>query len=79
MPNLIGRKGEEALAKIGFEMQMISMGHQSCGALELGTILHGSETLYPKTWMDKIGLIVWTLRLLKVVITKLDHLYNQHR
>lgn len=47
MPNLIGRKGEEALAKIGFEMQMISMGHQSCGALELGTILHGSETLYP--------------------------------
>ncbi|KAL4653551.1 hypothetical protein ACB092_01G312000 [Castanea dentata] len=35
MPNLIGRKGEEALAKIGFEMQMVSMGHQACGALEL--------------------------------------------
>nr|POE80696.1 alpha-dioxygenase 1 [Quercus suber] len=35
MPNLIGRKGEEALAKIGFEMLMVSMGHQASGALEL--------------------------------------------
>ncbi|KAK4603777.1 hypothetical protein RGQ29_012330 [Quercus rubra] len=35
MPNLIGRKGEEPLAKIGFEMQMVSMGHQASGALEL--------------------------------------------
>ena len=35
MPNLIGRKGEEALAKFGFERQMVSMGHQASGALEL--------------------------------------------
>ncbi|KAK3016543.1 hypothetical protein RJ639_006590 [Escallonia herrerae] len=35
MRNLIGRKGEAALSKIGFTRQMVSMGHQACGALEL--------------------------------------------
>ncbi|VFQ58515.1 unnamed protein product [Cuscuta campestris] len=33
--DLIGRKGEESLSTIGFTRQMVSMGHQSCGALEL--------------------------------------------
>lgn len=35
MPDLIGLKGENTLDEIGFEKQMVSMGHQACGALEL--------------------------------------------
>ncbi|KAJ0111721.1 hypothetical protein Patl1_02684 [Pistacia atlantica] len=35
MANLIGLKGETALSEIGFEKQMVSMGHQASGALEL--------------------------------------------
>jgi alpha-dioxygenase len=35
LPNLIGRKGEKALVEFGFEKQMVSMGHQASGALEL--------------------------------------------
>ncbi|XP_075651999.1 alpha-dioxygenase PIOX-like [Castanea sativa] len=35
MPNLIGHKGEQALADIGFSKQIVSMGHQASGALEL--------------------------------------------
>ncbi|RZB45947.1 alpha-dioxygenase 1-like [Glycine soja] len=35
MKNLIGVQGEEALTKIGVERQLVSMGHQACGALEL--------------------------------------------
>ncbi|XP_058186744.1 alpha-dioxygenase PIOX [Rhododendron vialii] len=35
LSNLIGRKGEKALEEIGFTRQMVSMGHQACGALEL--------------------------------------------
>lgn len=35
MPDLIGHKGEKALQEIGFTKQMVSMGHQACGALEL--------------------------------------------
>ncbi|KAK2994102.1 hypothetical protein RJ640_024366 [Escallonia rubra] len=35
MSDLIGRKGEAALSNIGFTRQMVSMGHQACGALEL--------------------------------------------
>ncbi|KAL7254782.1 hypothetical protein ACSBR1_009013 [Camellia fascicularis] len=35
IPNLVGHKGEKALTEIGFTRQMVSMGHQSCGALEL--------------------------------------------
>ncbi|XP_076954361.1 alpha-dioxygenase PIOX-like [Bidens hawaiensis] len=35
MINLVGRKGEKELAKIGLRTQMVSMGHQACGALEL--------------------------------------------
>ncbi|KAG6715971.1 hypothetical protein I3842_04G023800 [Carya illinoinensis] len=35
MANLVGRKGEKTLANIGFAKQMVSMGHQACGALEL--------------------------------------------
>jgi len=35
MPNLIGHKGELALADIGFSKQIVSMGHQASGALEL--------------------------------------------
>ncbi|XP_042521058.1 alpha-dioxygenase 1-like isoform X2 [Macadamia integrifolia] len=33
--NLIGINGEKTLSEIGFERQMVSMGHQACGALEL--------------------------------------------
>ncbi|KAG5624359.1 hypothetical protein H5410_009577 [Solanum commersonii] len=35
MGDLIGGKGEENLSRIGFTKQMVSMGHQACGALEL--------------------------------------------
>ncbi|XP_057983279.1 alpha-dioxygenase PIOX-like [Malania oleifera] len=35
MPNLIGHKGERTLSEIGFTKQIVSMGHQACGALEL--------------------------------------------
>ncbi|GMY13420.1 alpha-dioxygenase PIOX-like [Fagus crenata] len=45
MPNLIGIKGEKALAEIGFAKQIVSMGHQACGALELWN--------YP-TWLRDI-------------------------
>ncbi|XP_078438313.1 peroxidase superfamily protein [Wolffia australiana] len=35
MEELIGIKGEKALIELGFERQLISMGHQACGSLEL--------------------------------------------
>lgn len=35
MVEMIGKQGEKNLSKIGFTKQMVSMGHQSCGALEL--------------------------------------------
>nr|KAJ0220822.1 hypothetical protein LSAT_V11C200083450 [Lactuca sativa] len=35
MINLIGKSGEKELLDIGFTTQMVSMGHQACGALEL--------------------------------------------
>ncbi|XP_028778628.1 alpha-dioxygenase 1-like [Neltuma alba] len=35
MPNLIGLPGEKALGEIGAQRQLVSMGHQACGALEL--------------------------------------------
>lgn len=35
MQNLIGLQGEKTLSEIGFTKQMVSMGHQACGSLEL--------------------------------------------
>ncbi|KAK7266171.1 hypothetical protein RIF29_18813 [Crotalaria pallida] len=35
MKNLIGLPGEKTLTEIGVARQMVSMGHQACGALEL--------------------------------------------
>ncbi|XVF58125.1 hypothetical protein PTKIN_Ptkin07bG0037700 [Pterospermum kingtungense] len=35
MPNLTGHIGEKTLSQIGFTRQIVSMGHQACGALEL--------------------------------------------
>ncbi|OMO64572.1 hypothetical protein COLO4_32008 [Corchorus olitorius] len=35
MQDLIGHKGEKTLSGIGFIGQIVSMGHQACGALEL--------------------------------------------
>ncbi|XP_076909735.1 alpha-dioxygenase PIOX-like [Bidens hawaiensis] len=35
MIDLIGKNGENKLSEIGFTAQMVSMGHQACGALEL--------------------------------------------
>ena len=35
MEELVGIKGEKTLSEIGFERQLVSMGHQACGALEL--------------------------------------------
>ncbi|XP_071735035.1 alpha-dioxygenase PIOX-like [Rutidosis leptorrhynchoides] len=45
MINLIGSGGEELLSEIGFTTQMVSMGHQASGALELWN--------YP-TWLRDI-------------------------
>ncbi|KAE8021581.1 hypothetical protein FH972_007458 [Carpinus fangiana] len=35
MANLMGIEGEKALLAIGFTKQLVSMGHQACGAFEL--------------------------------------------
>ena len=35
MSNLIGHEGEKTLSEIGFNSQMVSMGHQASGALQL--------------------------------------------
>ncbi|KAL1538598.1 alpha-dioxygenase 1-like [Salvia divinorum] len=35
MVELIGKKGTENLSRIGLRKQIVSMGHQACGALEL--------------------------------------------
>lgn len=35
MENLIGLQGEKTLVEIGVARQLVSMGHQACGALEL--------------------------------------------
>ncbi|RDX61776.1 Alpha-dioxygenase 1, partial [Mucuna pruriens] len=35
MKNLIGLQGEKTLTEIGVARQLVSMGHQACGALEL--------------------------------------------
>ncbi|XP_051141129.1 alpha-dioxygenase PIOX [Andrographis paniculata] len=35
MEEMIGREGTDKLTKIGLTKQIVSMGHQSCGALEL--------------------------------------------
>lgn len=35
MEELIGSRGEYSLSNIGFQRTLVSMGHQSCGALEL--------------------------------------------
>lgn len=35
MEELVGLKGEKVLTELGFERQLVSMGHQACGALEL--------------------------------------------
>jgi alpha-dioxygenase len=35
MNDLIGLQGEKTLIEIGVQKQLVSMGHQACGALEL--------------------------------------------
>ncbi|CAA6669880.1 unnamed protein product [Spirodela intermedia] len=35
LEELIGIKGEKTLSQVGFERQLVSMGHQACGGLEL--------------------------------------------
>lgn len=35
MEELIGKQGEKRLSKIGMEQMLVSMGHQSCGAVAL--------------------------------------------
>ncbi|KAI5382566.1 alpha-dioxygenase 2 [Lathyrus oleraceus] len=35
MEDLIGKQGEKRLSKIGMEQMLVSMGHQSCGAVAL--------------------------------------------
>ncbi|CAA3021968.1 alpha-dioxygenase 1 [Olea europaea subsp. europaea] len=48
MRELIGNKGEEALQNIGFTRQMVSMGHQACGALELWNYPNWFRDLIPQ-------------------------------
>ena len=35
MREMIGKEGEIRLSRIGMEQMLVSMGHQSCGALSL--------------------------------------------
>jgi hypothetical protein len=35
MEELIGKQGDKRLSKIGMEQMLVSMGHQSCGAVAL--------------------------------------------
>lgn len=35
MRELLGKQGERRLSNIGMEQMLVSMGHQSCGAVEL--------------------------------------------
>lgn len=35
MRELVGKEGERRLSKIGMEQMLVSMGHQSCGAVTL--------------------------------------------
>lgn len=35
MKDMIGKEGERRLSKIGMEKMLVSMGHQSCGAVTL--------------------------------------------
>ncbi|CAI9763216.1 unnamed protein product [Fraxinus pennsylvanica] len=48
MRELIGDKGEEALQNIGFTRQMVSMGHQACGALQLWNYPNWFRDLIPQ-------------------------------
>lgn len=45
MWELLGKEGERRLSKIGMEQMLVSMGHQSCGAVDLWN--------YP-TWMRNL-------------------------
>ncbi|CAA3021965.1 alpha-dioxygenase 1 [Olea europaea subsp. europaea] len=48
MRELIGHKGEQNLQNIGFTKQMVSMGHQACGALELWNYPNWFRDLIPQ-------------------------------
>nr|GMD54091.1 alpha-dioxygenase 1 [Ipomoea batatas]GMD56971.1 alpha-dioxygenase 1 [Ipomoea batatas] len=48
MVDLIGQKGEQKLSEIGFARQMVSMGHQACGALELWNYPSWMRNLVPQ-------------------------------
>lgn len=47
MKELIGLEGEKNISKIGFEAQMVSMGHQASGALELWNYPQWMRDLIP--------------------------------
>ncbi|XP_068656572.1 alpha-dioxygenase PIOX-like isoform X2 [Aristolochia californica] len=61
MEELIGLQGEKRSEEIGFEAQMVSMGHQACGALELQNFPLWMTNLIPqdadgKTRPDRVNL-----------------------
>ncbi|KAH7846780.1 hypothetical protein Vadar_018062 [Vaccinium darrowii] len=45
---LVGHKGEKALEEIGLTRQLVSMGHQACGALELWNYPVGLRDIIPQ-------------------------------
>lgn len=48
MKELVGLEGEKNISNIGFEAQMVSMGHQACGALELWNYPQWMRDLIPQ-------------------------------
>jgi len=48
MKNLIGLPGEKTLSEIGVAIQLVSMGHQACGALELWNYPEWLRDLVPQ-------------------------------
>ncbi|KAG4969838.1 hypothetical protein JHK85_036259 [Glycine max] len=48
MKNLIGLQGEKTLSEIGLARQLVSMGHQACGALELWNYPEWLRDLVPQ-------------------------------
>lgn len=48
MKSLIGLPGEKTLSEIGVARQLVSMGHQACGALELWNYPEWLRDLVPQ-------------------------------
>ncbi|KAM3761534.1 hypothetical protein ACB098_01G275100 [Castanea mollissima] len=76
LPNLIGLRGETALVEIGFEKQMVSMGHQASGALELWNYPTWLRDLIPQDGDGRDRLDHVDLPALEEAIQTLEEVYG---